>query len=208
MYISNSFTLGDPFIKLIDHPVTFPIVVELMGPHIQAGSAFTQVRRKDLDSRGFIHTDGGHALRNIRVTETSWPLQVKVFYFLTPLPETFMGNLACVPGSHYRPFPDVPSGVLPGAPETPGVVQVIGDAGDAVVFSHALWHGGTRNETDTWRKSVVYAYMQSFMRPWDYSDIAAPEILAKCTPRQRRLLGDLGPDALPCWHYYVDGECK
>ena len=54
------------FMDLIDYPKAFDIIVELMGTYIQLSMAEATVRAPDPDNKGFIHTDGGQALRRIR----------------------------------------------------------------------------------------------------------------------------------------------
>ena len=168
-----------------------------MGSYIGCSVGQATMRPLDRSYKGYIHPDGGEALEQIRLTETSLPLQVKIQYFLTPLPETNMGNFMVFPGSHLRPWPEER---LPAGPETPGGVSLCVAAGDAVIFPHALWHGPGPNLSDQVRKTLIYRYSQLFMQPWDF-DKATPELLARCTPRQRRLLGDVGDwrpgDVLP-----------
>ena len=52
---------GDAFIRLVDHPVAFGAIVELMGPYIQLSMAEAVVRPPNPGYKGFIHTDGGQA---------------------------------------------------------------------------------------------------------------------------------------------------
>ncbi len=192
------------FIDLIDHPSMFGVVLDLLGPYIQFGLATATVHPPNPVFKGFLHVDGGPHLQRIRVSETSWPLQVKVLWFLTDVSATDMGNIVFVPGSHLRPFPEEGGhdefGELPAA-TTPGTTQVLAKAGDALVFTHSLWHGGARNSSTVTRKNIQYGYNQMFFRNFDYDPIP-PEVIAACTPRQRRLLGDLGPDGKPSQHFY------
>ena len=81
----NVMEENDIFVKLIDHPVTFPFVLELMTPYILLGMSEVTVRPPDLDGKGILHTDGGQAMRQIRITDSSLPLQIKIHYFLTDL---------------------------------------------------------------------------------------------------------------------------
>ena len=53
------------FIDLIDHAPILEPVVELMGPYIQLSMAEAIVRPPNPDDQGYIHTDGGEALRRI-----------------------------------------------------------------------------------------------------------------------------------------------
>lgn len=192
----------DTFVELIDHPAVFGIVLDLLDPYIQLSMAEAVVRPPNPEFKGYIHTDGGPALQHIRVTETSLPLQLKIQYFLTDVREPNNGNFTVVPGSHLRPYPE---GGLPAGPDTPGTVQLCVEAGDAVFFPHSLWHGPARtsaqNMSREGRKSVIYCYSQMCFRPFDFV-APSPELLARCTPRQRRLLGDLGPAARPGAYFY------
>ncbi len=184
----NIYAENDVFIDMIDHPGTFGLVLDLMGSYIGCSVAQATMRTLDPSYKGYIHPDGGEALEQIRVTESSLPLQIKIQYFLTPLPEPNMGNFIVFPGSHLRPWPEER---LPAGTDTPGGVPLCVEAGDAVIFPHALWHGPGPNLSDQIRKTLIYRYSQLFMQPWDF-DQATPELLARCTPRQRRLLGDVG----------------
>jgi ectoine hydroxylase-related dioxygenase (phytanoyl-CoA dioxygenase family) len=74
-------------------------------------------------------------------------------------------------------------------------VQLCVQAGDAALFPHALWHGYVTNRSSRTRKSLIYCYSQQCFRAFDYQR-ASPELLARCTLRQRRLIGDIG-----AWKY-------
>lgn len=197
---------GQEFIDLIDHERTFGFVLDLLGPYIQFGLSTVTVHPPNPVFKGFLHTDGGPALQRIRPSETSWPLQVKILWFLTDVDRPDMGNIVFVPGSHLRPFPEEGGqdqyGQLPSA-TTPGTTQVMANAGDALIFTHALWHGGAANISTMTRKNVQYGYNQMFIRNYDYGEGVPDSVLQAASPRQRRLLGDLGPDARPSASFYA-----
>ena len=188
----NVMEENDIFAEMMDHPVTFPIVLELMGPYIGLGMSEAIIRTTDPEGKGLLHTDGGQAMRQIRMSESSIPLQIKLQYFLTDLPAPDMGNFTLVPGSHNRPFPE--EGFEEG-PYIPEAVQLCVAAGDVAIFSHAMWHGFVANRSDMPRKTLVYCYVQQCMRAFDF-ERASPELLERCTARQRRLIGDIGE-----WRY-------
>ena len=121
-------------------------------------------------------------------------------YLLTDVTAADSGNFTVIPGSHLRPFPERAERI-PG-PKTPGTVPLLGKAGDAYVFPHALWHGPSPNHSGKARKTLLYNYCQMFMRPYDFG---APytSLFGRCTPRQRRLLGDLGHDFRPGDFFYA-----
>ena len=190
------------FIDLIDRPRIFDLLLDLMGPYIQFSMSQAIVRASTDTFPGYIHTDGGQAQKSIRVTETSRPLAVKVMYLLTDVTGRDSGNFTVFPGSHMRPFPDraerIPN------PHSPGAVPLLGKAGDAYVFPHALWHGPSPNHSGKARKTILYNYCQMFMRAYDFGSPYA-SLFNRCTSRQRRLLGDLGhgPDFRPGDFFYA-----
>ena len=61
------------------------------------------------------------------------------------------------------------------------------------IFPHNLWHSVAPNLGDSVRRSVTFRYGQMWCRPYDYEKVPA-EVLARLSPRRRRLLGDMGPD--------------
>ena len=178
----------DIFVDLMDHPATFPIALELMSPYIHLSMSEVIVRPTDPEGKGLLHTDGGQAMRQIRVSETSLPFQIKFQYFLTDLPEPDMGNFTVVPGSHNRLFPD---GGFEEGPYIPEALPLCVEAGDMAIFPHAMWHGFVANRSDKPRKSLIYCYVHQCMRAFDFEK-PSPELLERCTPRQRRLVGDIG----------------
>ena len=193
-------TYHQAFIDLIDRPRVFDLILDLMGPYIQFSMSQAIVRASTETFPGYTHTDGGEAQRAIRVTETSRPLAVKVMYLLTDVTEPDSGNFTIFPGSHLRPFPEraerIPN------PHMPGAVPLLGKAGDAYVFPHAIWHGPSPNRSGKARKTILYNYCQMFMRPYDFGTPYAA-LFERCTPRQRRLLGDLGHDFRPGDFFYA-----
>ena len=190
------------FIDLIDKPAIFDLILDLRGPYIQFSMSQAIIRASTDMFPGYIHTDGGEAQKSIRVSETSRPLAVKVMYLLTDVTEPDSGNFTIFPGSHLRPFPEraerIPN------PKTPGTVPLLGKAGDAYVFPHAIWHGPSPNHSGKARKTILYNYCQMFMRPYDFGG-PYKALFERCTPRQRRLLGDLGhgPDFRPGDFFYA-----
>ena len=187
------------FLDLIDRPEVFDLIVDIMGPHILLSMTQAIVRASTPDFPGYTHTDGGEALRRIRVTETSLPLAIKAMYLLSDVNGTDSANFTVFPGSHIRPFPENADPII--TPHTPGAVPLNGKAGDCILFSHSLWHGPSPNNSGRARKTLLYNYCQLFMRAYDFGKIS--NVVERCTPRQRRLLGDLGHNFRPGDYFYA-----
>ena len=177
------------FDTLLDHPGTFGVILDLMGPYLQVMGTQIYVRYPKEDMLSGWHTDAGPSLRDIRVEPGSRPLNFKIQYFLTDIPEENRANFCLVPRSHNKYFPEngLPKGEWPD-----GGVQMIAEAGDAAIFPHNLWHGVAPHDGDNIRKSVTLRYGQMWCRPYDYEKAPA-DVLDRMTPRQRRLMGDMGP---------------
>ena len=190
---------GQHFVDLIDRPNVFDLIVDIMGPYILLSMTQAIVRPASNKFPGYTHTDGGEALRQIRVDPSSPPLAMKALYLLTDVEEENAGNLTIFPGSHRTQIPfNVDN---PPTPYSEGAKQIIGKAGDAILFPHSMWHGPCRNEASKPRKTLLYNYCQLFLRQYDYQ--VTTNVAEFCTPRQRRLLGDLGYDFRPGSYFYA-----
>ena len=189
----------DAFIDLIDRPNVFDLVADIMGPYLLLSMTQAIVRPSTNEFPGYTHTDGGEALRYVRVSETSRPIAMKAMYLLSDVEGTDAGNFTVFPGSHMRPFPDTAERWP--HPHSPGAAQLSGQAGDCYLFPHSIWHGPAPNRSGKARKTILYNYCQMFARGYDF--MAVPEIAPSCTSRQRRLLGDLGYDFRPGSYFYA-----
>jgi hypothetical protein len=190
------------FIDMIDREGVFDLIVDIMGPNILFSMSQAIVRASGDGFEGFTHTDGGEGQREVRVTETSRPIAVKALYLLSDVVGQNSGNFTVYPGSHMRPYLIDREPAL--NPNSPGCVQLEGKAGDCFIFSHALWHGPSPNNSGRARKTLLYNYCQMFMRCYDYQ--TTPDLAQRATPRQRRLLGDLGYDFRPGSYFYVPDD--
>ena len=93
----------------------------------------------------------------------------------------------------------------------PGAVPVYMKAGDALVFTDSLMHGGmSRTNGDGARRVTIYRYGVSWARTrygYEYS----PELLARLTPARRKLLQPQlpirpGEDRIPTEALFVSHE--
>ncbi|POF27790.1 phytanoyl-CoA dioxygenase family protein [Roseibium marinum] len=190
----------DPvFLEMLDHPAWFPIVLKLFGNFVQISLTHVIVYPPKAHDEPYIHVDGGDSLGNIRTDPSSLPLYVKVMIFLNDLSRENEGNFSVVPGSHRVPYEkEEAKRIL----QEGRAKQLKFRAGDCILFPHSLWHGPAPNRSKRSRKTLFVGYSPTFMRPYDYQSIDV-KTLAVATPRQRRLLGDLGGwDWRAGCHYY------
>ena len=72
--LSNVLEKSEELLYLMDHPRTFPLVLDLLGPYITLGLTEATLKgssKETGDLTGFIHTDGGNSLSRIWVDEKS-----------------------------------------------------------------------------------------------------------------------------------------
>lgn len=193
--IRNALAHHEELFALIEYRKILPLVVDVMGVNIQIRTSHVDVRppMKDqvageLGARGSFfpwHSDGpnfGYPITNGRIPF----FEVKVGYYLTDLTEHNSGAICVVRGSH-KLSPELihdPDYRI----DPKDIVEVNVRPGTAMVWRTALWHCLTPNLSDRTRKCLYYGYNYRWSRPGDY-DRQDSELLARCTPVQRQLLG-------------------
>ena len=188
--IANGLTWCPELDVLIDHPAVFGKILGLMGPYLQLLGSEIFYRYPAEEPLVAFHTDQGPSLRY--ATSNGREIQLKAQFFLTDVTTPNAGNFTVAPGSHRTGFPgkiDYRNVAHP--------CQILAAAGDVVLFPLALGHGVAPNSTEITRVSVVLRYGQIFCRPVDYWTTPEESVLARQTPRRRRLLGDFGARTRP-----------
>lgn len=198
---------------LVDHHGTLPVLLELLGPYLTLIASEVFVRSMTEKPMVRFHTDGGPGMQQIAVDPAGRALCLKVQFFLTDVSTADSANFMAVVGSHrLRPaicdpncWVEEANSYLDVDQMPPGGMQIIAQAGDAIVFPHSLWHGVAPNRSGRIRKSVILRYGHMWQRPFDHAEYPAC-LLNGLTELQRRLLGDLGQNARPKDYYKVEGR--
>lgn len=182
--------------ELIDNPTVIAKVVAIMGWNIQM--FHTQLLVTPPAPEGAQagpygwHQDNNRMNRDLD-TALHPMVSLKVGYFLTSLPNPGMGNLCVVPGSHRfeRPTAEAGDGWRGSAgwphEEPPAAVEVLAEAGDAVLFDRRLWHSASTNTSATTRVFVTYGYSYRWLRP--KSAMEPSRLPATDNAIRRQLLG-------------------
>ena len=94
------------------------------------------------------------------------------------------GATRIVPGSYKRGHGPDPE------QEYDDEIQLDAQKGDIVVFHGASWHDSGENRSDRERMILLGFFCRAFMRPQqDQFKLARPEVVARATPKLKRLLG-------------------
>jgi len=178
---------GPPFVALIDHPKILPYLVELIDSKFRLDHDYCIFMREG-DPGGHLHGGEGHegdhwykyrdgVIRNGLCVVT---------YFLTPAGEGD-GGFICIPGTHKSNFLSaIPRDVIRQERAAPYVVQPVVEAGDALFFTEALFHGTRAWRAKHERRALLYKYSPGHSA-WSqkYYD---PDEFKNLTEQQRRIL--------------------
>lgn len=188
----------DLFLELLDYPTTFPLVCDILGWNIQHYISHLIMYPPEPPGAERVtkgagwHQDGG---RPVPEMERPHPrLSLKVAFWLSDVTEPDRGALRVIPGSHKldeRP----PRSDEDGDPD--GAIHVLAKPGTAVLFDRRLWHSRGWNYSDVTRKVLFLGYSYRWLRGLDYN-LMPPELLRRCDPIRRQLLGD-GVDVKGWW---------
>ena len=207
--VRNALAQHDAFLDLIDHPRMLPLVVDAIGWNIQIRTTHLDYRPPYPDdlAAGDVGVGNGqdHAAGYRNVTwhpdlasrelflapslDGRLPfMEVKVFYPLFDMTGSGCGNLWLVPGSHKRP----PQELWDAGHRVPDdqALELRLPAGAAVLWRTAVWHCVGPNRSAHTRKILHVGYHYRWLRPTDYLR-PDPELVARCSPVRRQLLGEL-----------------
>lgn len=180
-YSPQNVVERDPaFAELIDHPKHIGFVWDVYGELTKLHLSQFMIR-PTRSWHNLWHPDGARALP-FGVFSPRLPMQLKVSYWLTDLPEPRMGNLVVMPGSHrtqYFEHYDTHDSV-------PGEQIVCVRRGTMTLMHCNTWHRVEPNESERVRKNVFYSYAPSWVVAEDRYT-SNPEWLKTLT-RERRIL--------------------
>lgn len=187
--IRNAIARSDALLPLLDWPLTFPLMAQIMGWNIQLTTSHVFVRMPTPQAEASFKASGWHADGPVppfpEINGVRPRMYAKIGYFLTDLSEPDRGNLRVIPGSHLRaqkPDNDPTTG------EPQGAIQVLTRPGDAVFFEQRTWHAVGPNYADYPRKNIYIGYCHRYLKAIDFI-AQAPELIEKANPIQRQLLG-------------------
>jgi phytanoyl-CoA hydroxylase len=169
----------DRLLALLWHPAVFPLVRQLLGDDVTMidNDLFLTPPRTPKTHAGWHHDVGMQGIYHPKSL-----LMVKVFYLLSEVDST-MGPTTLVPGSHR--WEESPQSLE-------SAVAMTGKAGDAYLFNCRIYHSAANNDSDHWRRVLIYNYGHFWMKPWQGYEPSArllTEAQASGDPVRKQLLG-------------------
>jgi hypothetical protein len=156
----SAVTYCPPLAFLLDHPATFRFVWSMLGWNVHVYHSHIDVhppRPAAPTPHWGWHQDGGRQNRELE-TDPRPRLSVKVSYWLSDVSQPDRGNLLVVPGSHRANWLDGPAKRSEAHEPPPGVMPVVVNPGDALIFDRRLWHTRSDNHSDVTRIAAFFGY--------------------------------------------------
>ena len=178
----HNFVERDPvFAKTIDHPRHVGYAYDIFGEQMKVN--ITQLfARPPGGGLTKWHFDGPRSLP-YSVFSPNLPMEIKVGYWLTDMPEPNMGNFTYVPGSHLQPY----FGAYDTLDPVDGEVPLLVRRGAMTLMHGNIWHKVQNNDSDVTRKNFFIAYSPSWVTARDRV-VSDPNWLATLTREQRILM--------------------
>jgi len=187
--LRNAVSYHPELIELMMHPKIFPLIVDLMGPHISLVTSHmfyrpptkeVQSTFKQIDWHRDGPAKGGFSING----KFPW-LYTKVGIFLTDLMIENAGSLRVIPGSHLN---DKNLQSCKNQKDPIGTHELRVPAGSVVIFDNRILHAVGPNYSDVSRENIYFGYGWRYIKPIDY--VSQSELLlSQCTPIQKQLFG-------------------
>ena len=185
-------------LELLDNKKVFPLLWDILGWNIQLYiSHLIMYPPEPIDTQRINkgagwHQDGG---RPIPEMERPHPrLSLKVSYWLSDVTHRDNGAMRLIPSSHKL---DVLPPRSDPNDDPEGAMDLLVKRGTAVLFDRRMWHSRGWNFSNVTRKVLFMGYSYRWLRGLDYN-LMPSEVLEKCDPIRRQLLGD-GVDIKGWW---------
>ena len=186
----NCISIDDAFIPLLTQKTILPIVVQLLGAHLQLMTS--HLIYKHPDPPGTPNTarkPGWHrdyAMATTTHGNTVPRLLLKCAYYFTDLSEPHSGATLVAPGSNHL-LERVP--IPKGQADPEGALEPSLQPGDCLLFENRIFHAGGANLTDQTRKGVMFGYGYRWVMPMDYRT-QEQNLLDKLSPLEQYLVGE------------------
>ncbi len=194
LMIEDFFNADTAFDCLVNHPRTMECIAEIVQGSIRINNSEIRIRYNGNLSGTHMGGPIDHKYRYGFNGNGIDCMMVRMIYFVQDVSNE-QGAFCVVPGTHKTNFPSP----YKGRPEDePGMIGLEVKAGDAILFTENLRHGGFTNHSAQVRKTLHVGYgpgwmMSQNIATMDEPQYILPQTLERYDARQRSLF------TLPGW---------
>lgn len=181
-YRENIVELDPTLSSLIDEPRHVGFAYDIYGELLKIHQSQLFVRAPQESHNNKWHPDGARALP-YGVFSPEIPLQIKVGYWLTDLPEAQMGNLVVLPGSHRHQYMDG----YDTHDSMDGERILTPKRGTMSIMHSSIWHRVEPNYSQVTRKNFFLAYCPAWLTAADHIH-SDPDWLTTLNREQRIIM--------------------
>mgnify|MGYP000353380170 CR=1 FL=1 len=156
--IENIVERDPTLANVIDHPRHVGFAYDIYGELLKLHQTQVFLRTPQPGHNNKWHPDGARALP-YGVFAPRLPLQIKIGYWLTDLPEEQMGNLVVLPGSHRKQTMDA----YDTHEKVKGQHVLKVKRGTMTIMHSNIWHQVQANNSDVTRKNIFIAYCPAWL---------------------------------------------
>jgi hypothetical protein len=188
LIVEDFFNTDPAFDFLVDHPPTLDIIRAIVQGPVRINNSELRVRYSGNATAQHMGGPIDHKYRYGFNGEGIDSMMVRMVYFLHDVTDE-QGSFSVVPGTHKSNFP---SPYQTGVEDEPGMIGLEVKAGDALIFTENLRHGGLPNRSNQPRKTLHVGYGPYWMMSQntatrDEPQYVLPETLERYTEEQRAL---------------------
>jgi hypothetical protein len=188
LVIEDFFNTDPSFDILVDHQKTMDYIRPIIQGKIRINNSEIRIRYTGNASGTHMGGPIDHKYRYAFNTQGIDCMMVRMIYFLHPVDDEH-GAFCVVPGTHktnmLSPYGNDPH-------QEPGMIGLKVEAGDAILFTENLRHGGLINYSETTRKTLHVGYGPNWMMSQNIATMDEPQFvtdktLARWDESQRKL---------------------
>ncbi|MCQ6557392.1 phytanoyl-CoA dioxygenase family protein [Paenibacillus mendelii] len=188
LVIEDFFNTDPVFDCLVDHEPTMAYIRRIVQGPIRINNSEIRIRYTGNASGTHMGGPIDHKYRYNFNQNGIDCMMVRMVYFLQPVTND-QGAFCVVPGTHKTNWRS-PYGSNPDA--EPGMIGLEVEAGDAILFTEHLRHGGLTNHSEQTRKTLHVGYGPAWMMSQNIATMDEPQFitdtaLSRYTEAQRKL---------------------
>lgn len=173
LIIEDFFNAAPAFDRLVDHPETMRCIRSIVQGRIRINNS--EIRLRYPGNTTGTHMGGpiDHKYRYSFNAQGIDCMMVRMIYFLHPV-RVEDGAFCIVPGTHKTNY----SSPYGGDPhQEPGMIGLEVEAGDGILFTENLRHGGLTNRSETTRKTIHIGYGPTWMMSQNIATMDEPQYI-------------------------------